>query len=105
MNSPSQIFTGMGIEFKLNVEVGRDVQLSDDLLKDYVMRYSWRRHPSVDARGWKMKMRRSFRRLLLPDRHYEADHVWAKPHSDKPYVSIEGKRVVVLGGAIPQWTA
>ncbi|KAI3491413.1 hypothetical protein L1887_44031 [Cichorium endivia] len=34
MTRRREIFTGMGIEFKLNVEVGRDVQL-DDLLKDY----------------------------------------------------------------------
>lgn len=34
MTRRREIFTGMGIEFKLNIEVGRDVQL-DDLLKDY----------------------------------------------------------------------
>lgn len=34
MTRRREIFTGMGIEFKLNTEVGRDVQL-DDLLKDY----------------------------------------------------------------------
>ena len=33
-SSDLEIFTGMGIEFKLNTEVGRDVQL-DDLLSDY----------------------------------------------------------------------
>lgn len=32
MTRRREIFTGMGIEFKLNTEVGRDVQL-DDLLK------------------------------------------------------------------------
>ncbi|MDI8746440.1 hypothetical protein MJM83_34410, partial [Salmonella enterica subsp. enterica serovar Montevideo] len=34
MTRRREIFTGMGIEFKLNTEVGRDVQL-EDLLKDY----------------------------------------------------------------------
>lgn len=34
MTRRREIFTGMGIEFKLNTEVGRDVQL-DDLLKEY----------------------------------------------------------------------
>ena len=34
MTRRREIFTGMGIEFKLNTEVGRDVQL-DDLLSDY----------------------------------------------------------------------
>ena len=34
MTRRREIFTDMGIEFKLNVEVGRDVQLND-LLKDY----------------------------------------------------------------------
>ncbi len=34
MTRRREIFTGMGIEFKLNTEVGHDVQL-DDLLSDY----------------------------------------------------------------------
>lgn len=34
MTRRREIFTGMGIEFKLNTEVGRDVEL-DELLKEY----------------------------------------------------------------------
>ncbi len=87
-----EIFTGMGIEFKLNVEVGRTLQL-DDLLKDYDG-IPWRRH------------RISLRRAGNED----ADGADAQPFliantkqimgfgetSDEPYVSMEAK---ARGGA------
>ena len=46
MTRRREIFTGMGIEFKLNTEVGRDVQL-DDLLSDCLLYTS----PSPRDRG------------------------------------------------------
>ncbi len=49
MTRRREIFTGMGIEFKLNTEVGRDVQL-DDLLKDYDAVFLGRGNLSVHAR-------------------------------------------------------
>lgn len=49
MTRRREIFTGMGIEFKLNTEVGRDVEL-DELLKEYDAVFLWRRYLSVDAR-------------------------------------------------------
>lgn len=58
MTRRREIFTGMGIEFKLNTEVGRDVQL-DDLLKDYdAVFWAWALI-SPCAVVWRMKMRRA----------------------------------------------
>lgn len=97
MTRRREIFTGMGIEFKLNTEVGRDVQL-EDLLKDY------------DAVFLGVGTYQSMRGGLENE---DADGVFdALPFliantkqimgfgetSDEPYVSMEGKRVVVLGG-------
>lgn len=59
MTRRREIFTGMGIEFKLNTEVGRDVQL-DDLLKDYDAVF-WAWEPiGPCAVVWKTKTRRAF---------------------------------------------
>lgn len=97
MTRRREIFTGMGIEFKLNVEVGRDVQL-DDLLKEY------------DAVFLGVGTYQSMRGGLENE---DADGVFdALPFliantkqimgfgetTDEPYVNMEGKRVVVLGG-------
>lgn len=97
MTRRREIFTGMGIEFKLNVEVGRDVQLND-LLKDY------------DAVFLGVGTYQSMRGGLENE---DADGVFdALPFliantkqlmgfgesSNEPYISMEGKRVVVLGG-------
>lgn len=58
MTRRREIFTGMGIEFKLNTEVGRDVQL-DDLLKDYdAVFWAWALI-SPCAVVWRMKMRQA----------------------------------------------
>ncbi len=55
MTRRREIFTGMGIEFKLNTEVGRDVQL-DDLLSDYdAVFLGVRDFISQCAAGWKTK--------------------------------------------------
>ncbi len=92
-----EIFTGMGIEFKLNTEVGRDVQL-DDLLSDY------------DAVFLGVGTYQSMRGGLENE---DADGVYAAlpfliantkqlmgfgETREEPFVSMEGKRVVVLGG-------
>ena len=54
MTRRREIFTGMGIEFKLNTEVGRDVQL-DDLLSDYDAVFLASGLISQCAAGWKTK--------------------------------------------------
>ena len=97
MTRRREIFTGMGIEFKLNTEVGRDVQL-DDLLSDY------------DAVFLGVGTYQSMRGGLENE---DADGVYAAlpfliantkqlmgfgETRDEPFVSMEGKRVVVLGG-------
>ncbi|STL79369.1 glutamate synthase (NADPH) small subunit [Escherichia coli] len=97
MTRRREIFTGMGIEFKLNTEVGRDVQL-DDLLSDY------------DAVFLGVGTYQSMHGGLENE---DADGVYAAlpfliantkqlmgfgETRDEPFVSMEGKRVVVLGG-------
>ena len=97
MTRRREIFTGMGIEFKLNTEVGRDVQL-DDLLSDY------------DAVFLGVGTYQSMHGGLENE---DADGVYAAlpfliantkqlmgfgETRDEPFVSMDGKRVVVLGG-------
>ncbi len=104
MTRRREIFTGMGIEFKLNTEVGRDVQL-DDLLSDY------------DAVFLGVGTYQSMRGGLENE---DADGVYAAlpfliantkqlmgfgETRDEPFVSMEGKRVVVLAVATLRWTA
>lgn len=92
-----EIFTEMGIEFRLNTEIGRDVQLSD-LLGEYdavflgVGTYHSMRGgldnedaPGVyDALPFLVTNTRELMGFGNPD--------------DAPYVNMSGKRVVVLGG-------
>ena len=97
MTRRREIFTGMGIEFKLNIEVGRDVQL-DDLLKDYdavflgVGTYQSMRGglENEDASG-------VFDALPFLIANTKQIMGFGET-ADEPYVSMEGKRVVVLGG-------
>ncbi len=97
MTRRREIFTGMGIEFKLNVEVGRDVQLND-LLKDYdavflgVGTYQSMRGglENEDASG-------VFDALPFLIANTKQLMGFGES-SDEPYISMEGKRVVVLGG-------
>ena len=97
MTRRREIFTGMGIEFILNVEVGRDVQLND-LLKDY------------DAVFLGVGTYQSMRGGLENE---DADGVFdalpfliantrevmgLEESAEYPLTDIKGKRVVVLGG-------
>ncbi|CCJ95185.1 Glutamate synthase [NADPH] small chain [Cronobacter malonaticus 681] len=97
MTRRREIFTGMGIEFRLNTEVGRDVQMSD-LLGDYdavflgVGTYQSMRGglENEDAPG----VYEALPFLIANTRQimgFEED-------AQQPYISMEGKRVVVLGG-------
>lgn len=91
------LFTEMGIEFQLNTEVGRDVQLSD-LLNSYdavflgVGTYQSMRGglENEDAPG----VYDALPFLIANTRHT----MGFAPLDDQPYISMEGKRVVVLGG-------
>ncbi|QKJ85452.1 Glutamate synthase small subunit [Paramixta manurensis] len=92
-----EMFTEMGIEFNLNIEVGRDVQMSD-LVNDY------------DAVFLGVGTYQSMRGGLenedapgvfdaLPFLIANTKHTMGFEQSEQqPYVSMSGKRVVVLGG-------
>lgn len=97
MTRRREIFTGMGIEFKLNVEVGSDVQL-DDLLKDYDAVFT--------GVGTYQSMRGGTENEDAPGVYDALPFLIANTvqimgygeTADEPFVSMEGKRVVVLGG-------
>ena len=97
MTRRREIFTGMGIEFKLNTEVGRDVQL-DDLLKEYDAVFL--------GVGTYQSMRGGLDNEDAPGVYDALPFLIANTKqimgfgetADEPYVSMEGKRVVVLGG-------
>lgn len=91
------MFSEMGIEFQLNTEVGRDVQMHD-LLEDYdavflgVGTYQSMRGglENEDASG----VYDALPFLIANTRHT----MGFESLTDQPYTSMEGKRVVVLGG-------
>ena len=96
MTRRREIFTGMGIEFKLNTEVGRDVQL-DDLLKEYDAVFL--------GVGTYQSMRGGLDNEDAPGVYDALPFLIANTKqimgfgetADEPYVSMEGKRVVPLG--------
>jgi glutamate synthase (NADPH/NADH) small chain len=91
-----EIFEGMGIEFRLNTEVGRDVDI-DDLLAGYDAVFL--------AMGTYKAMEGGFPGETLPG-VYKAlsylignvNHNLGFDQPDGEYVNLRGKRVVVLGG-------
>lgn len=97
MTKRREIFTGMGIEFRLNTEVGKDVPISE-LLNEYdavflgVGTYQSMRGglENEDASG-------VFDALpfLIANTKQLMGYDASK---EEPYISMEGKRVVVLGG-------
>lgn len=97
MTKRREIFSGMGIEFRLNTEVGKDVQISD-LLNEYdavflgVGTYQSMRGglENEDANG-------VFDALPFLIANTKQLMGYAATE-EEPYVSMEGKRVVVLGG-------
>ena len=97
MTKRREIFTGMGIEFRLNTEVGKDVPISE-LLNEYdavflgVGTYQSMRGglENEDASG----VFDALPFLIANTKQlmgYDASE-------EEPYISMEGKRVVVLGG-------
>ncbi|PKH25809.1 glutamate synthase small subunit [Enterobacterales bacterium CwR94] len=97
MTRRREIFTGMGMEFHLNTEVGRDVQLSD-LLAEYdavflgVGTYQSMRGglDNEEAEG----VFDALPFLIANTRHT----MGFTESKESPYINMEGKRVVVLGG-------
>jgi glutamate synthase (NADPH) small chain len=91
-----EIFTGMGIEFRLNVEIGPDLPVSN-LLNNYdALFVGTGTYTPIRA---KLENEQS-------DGVYDAldyliantDHLMDLKRDRYPYVNLEGKRVVVLGG-------
>lgn len=91
-----EIFEDMGMEFRLNTEVGKDVQFAD-LLAEYdavflgMGAYTYMKggFPGEDLKGVHEALP-----YLVANTNY---HLGWDPDPGK-YVSMEGKRVIVLGG-------
>ncbi|KGE03995.1 FAD-dependent oxidoreductase [Pseudohaliea rubra] len=91
-----EIFEEMGIEFHLNTEVGRDVQI-DDLLADYDALFL--------GMGTYKAMQGGFPGESLPGVYKALSYLIGNVNQnlgfnqpDGEYVNLHGKRVVVLGG-------
>ncbi|MEI6860485.1 MAG: FAD-dependent oxidoreductase [Shewanella sp.] len=90
------VMEGMGIEFKLNVTIGKDLPF-DDLVNDYdavfigMGTYTAMKAglPGEDAQGVHQALP-----YLIGNTH----HIMGTQDIESPYLSLEGKRVVVLGG-------
>ena len=91
-----EIFTEMGIEFHLGVEIGKDVEFSE-LLSDYDAVFV--------GTGTYTSMRAGLENENV-ENVYDAldyligntDHLMGIKRGEYPYVNLENKRVVVLGG-------
>ncbi|MEC9340961.1 MAG: FAD-dependent oxidoreductase [Pseudomonadota bacterium] len=91
-----QILEEMGVEFRLNTEIGRDLPF-EDLLRDYdavflgmgTYRFVEGGFPGEQARG------------VFPALRYligNIRHVLGLPDNEENYIDMAGQRVVVLGG-------
>ena len=96
MSRRREVFTGMGIEFRLNTEVGRDISI-DQLLEDYDAVFM--------GMGTYTYMKGGFPGEALPGVHDALDFLVANVNrnlgfekSPQDFVDMKGKRVVVLGG-------
>ena len=91
-----EIFEDMGIEFRLNTEVGRDVSF-ESLLADYdsvflgmgAYRYLKGNFPGEDKQGVHEALP-----YLIANIHNQIDFGAGKPE----FIDFKGKRVIVLGG-------
>ncbi len=91
-----EIFTDMGIEFRLNVEIGPDLPLTD-LLSDYdAIFVGIGTYTSMSANLENEQSEGVYDALdyLIAN----TDHLMNIKRDRYPYVNLEGKRVVVLGG-------
>jgi glutamate synthase (NADPH/NADH) small chain len=95
MENRRRVFSEMGVEFRMNVEVGKDVQMQD-LIDEYdavflgVGTYKYMRAglPNEDATGvydaLPFLISNTYKVMNLKD--------------DQPFIDMTGKKVVVLGG-------
>ena len=96
MSRRRDVFEGMGIEFRLNTEVGRDITI-DEILEQYDALFL--------GMGTYTYMRGNFPGENLPG-VYEAlpylignvNHNLGFEQDPEAYINLKGKRVVVLGG-------
>ena len=79
----------MGIEFKLNTEVGRDVQL-DDLLSDYDAVFLASGLISQCAAGWKTKTPMACTQRCRSYRQHQTVNGFGETN-DEPFVSMEAE--------------
>ncbi len=91
-----EVFEGMGIEFKLNTEIGSDITI-EQLLADYDAVFL--------GMGTYKAMLGRFPGEELPGVHKALDYLIGNvnnnrgyPQAAENYVNLKGKRVVVLGG-------
>ncbi|AJR00721.1 Glutamate synthase [NADPH] small chain [Enterobacteriaceae bacterium bta3-1] len=97
MTKRREIFTGMGIEFRLNTEVGKDVQISELLNKYDAVFLGVGTYQSM--RGGLENEDASGVFDALPFLIANTKQLMGYDASEEePYISMEGKRVVVLGG-------
>ena len=97
MTTRREIFTGMGIEFQLNTEVGKDITL-EALLAEYDAVFL--------GVGTYQSMRGGLENEDAPGVYDALPFLIAntkqlmgfEAQADEPYINMEGKRVVVLGG-------
>ena len=104
LSNRREVFTGMGIEFRLNTEVGKDVTM-EQLLAEYDAVFM--------GMGTYTYMKGGFAGEDLPGVYDALDFLIANVNrnlgfekSPEDFIDMKGKKVVVLGGGdIPRWTA
>jgi glutamate synthase (NADPH/NADH) small chain len=96
LSNRREVFTGMGIEFRLNTEVGKDVTV-EQLLEEYDAVFM--------GMGTYTYMKGGFAGEDLPGVHDALDFLIANVNrnlgfekSPEDFVDMKGKKVVVLGG-------
>jgi len=97
MTTRREIFTGMGIEFQLNTEIGKDIMM-EALLAEYDAVFL--------GVGTYQSMRGGLENEDAPGVYDALPFLIANTKQlmgfdaqpDEPYINMEGKRVVVLGG-------
>lgn len=91
------IFTEMGIEFRLNTEVGKDIALKDLLAEFDAVFIGTGTYQSM--RGGLENEDANGVYEALPFLIANTKHIMAhQQDADTPYIDMKGKRVVVLGG-------
>lgn len=97
MQRRHQIFTGMGIKFHMNTEVGRDISFTDLVQQFDAVFIGVGTYQSIHTGLENEKAAGVYE--ALPFLIANTRHVMGiAPPANEKYISMEGKRVVVLGG-------